>query len=212
MKNKALIFLTILLTITSVKSQEIKNAKYLNGDITKILLKNSEYPIKDLNNKIQGDVILSFIINKEGEKDSLTIVSSPSKSLSLNSLISFDKLENKWSPYKVNEIPISKKHLVIYRYRYYIDTTPPEYEKKAKKMVKKQKFKKALKLFNKAIKNNPFDYQVFESRSKVKEKLGNDKGAITDGEKALKLKTEVISIVNVNIFGKTRTVKRIVRY
>jgi len=210
MKKLTIIFLLFSLAVKGQSSNDstaisnIENASYLNGDLTKILKKLTRYPVEEASKGVKGDVVISFNIMADGKIDSLIIESSPSKRLSANSLVSFDQLKGKWNPYKVNGTPINKKYLLVFRYRYYLDTSPPEYKKKAAQFISKEKYDKALKVLNKAIKDNKYDYTLFELRSKVKEKLGDIKGSKTDFEKALHLKSEIISLVKVDMIGKMR--------
>ena len=70
-------------------------------------------------------------------------------------------------------------------------------EAKAEKYFDKQKFNRALKGFNRAIKDNKYDFELFELRSKTKEKLGDIHGARIDNLNSIILKGKIISIVNV---------------
>ncbi|MDX2414439.1 MAG: TonB family protein, partial [Bacteroidales bacterium] len=67
------------------KSDTIFNfekAYLLNGDVTKIIQRTMKYPMQAIQNKVQGDVILSLVINRNGKLEGLSIVSSPDMSLS----------------------------------------------------------------------------------------------------------------------------------
>jgi tetratricopeptide (TPR) repeat protein len=220
MKKIAILFIsTFLLLSFLVKSQtlqksdpisKIENAKYLKGDLTKELKSNIKYPRKGLVNNIQGDVILSFIIDRNGKLDSLAILNSPDVLLSTTSIVAFSEIDNEWSPCKINEQPIGQSYLIIFRYRRYLNEVPPEYKNKAEKFFKKQKYEKALKYYDKAIKDNQYDSELFESRSKIKEVLGDIEGAKLDKLISANLKNKIISIVDIEAIGKTRTETRTV--
>lgn len=219
-------FLTIFLffnfnlksqTITEPMSNlNIVNSQYVKDDLTKFLQKNTEYPLEALKKKIQGDVIFLINIDKNGKIDNVNIVSSSFDILTSNSLASINKLKNEWSPYKEIGMPVSKSPLIVFRYRYYINTQPPEYRKRAEKYVKKQKYEKALKYCNLAIKENQFDSELFELRSKIKRMLGDSDGANLDSEQSDRLENEIISVVDViSMIRKenrveTRTKRRVV--
>ena len=220
-KFPILFFTTFLFLNTEVISQisqepdtilTIENAKYLNGDITKLLQSELKYPIEALKNSIEGDVIISFIINKHGKLEDLTILESPDIILSTCSLVSFDKIKNEWNPCKINGNSINKKYLLVFRYRIYLNTEPPEYKKKAGKFVDNQKYERALKYYNKAIKENSFDFELFESRSKIKELLEDTIGAKQDSIESVKIKNEIITFIDMAAIGITRKVEKSVRY
>ncbi len=221
MKNFSILFIiTFLLLNNVVKGQAsketdttstIENAHYLNGDLSKLLPLNIKYPLNALRNNIEGDVIISLLINKHGKLDSLNILISPDIMLSTSSITPFEDLENEWSPCKINGIPINKKYLIVFRYRIYMNTEPPEYKKQAEKYFEKQKYKKALRFYNSAIKDNEYDYELFKNRSEIKELLGDIEGSKQDSLEATRIKNGIISCVDVTVVGIHRTEKRVVR-
>ncbi|MGE0089832.1 MAG: energy transducer TonB [Bacteroidales bacterium] len=186
----------------------IENAKYLKGDLNAILNSTIKYPTDGLKSNIQGDVVLSFLITKNGKLDSLVILSSPSMALSTASVITLNSLENEWTPCKINNKSIDKKYLIVFRYRMYLNTTPPTYKKDADKLFKKQKFDKALKLYNKAIKENQYDYELFEARALTKENLGDTEGAKEDRASSILIKNEILTFVDVAGIIRTKTVTK----
>jgi TonB family protein len=183
MKKTLILFVTTLLYFNViVKSQtpqdssehlSLENTQNSKADLAKILQENTKYPIEALKNKIQGDVILSFNIDKNGNMNNLKIISSPSEFLTTSSLISFDQAVNKWSPSEINGTPVNKVHIIVFRYRFYLNTQPIDYKEKTKKYVEKQKYDKALKTYNTAITENRFDYELYELRSKLNDILGD---------------------------------------
>jgi len=74
-------------------------------------------------------------------------------------------------------------------------------------LFKKQKYERALETFNTGIEDNKYDYELYELRSKVKEMLGDNEGAKNDQINSLRLKDEVMSIIDVTAIGVRRTVK-----
>jgi len=186
----------------------VEHAQYLSGDITKILNAEINYAASALESKIEGDVVLSFIIDKNGKMGNLTIVSSPHKSLSTSSILSMNSLENNWSPYKVNNQPLDKKYLMVFRYRIYLNTQPPAYKKEAERLFKKQKYERALKHYNWAIEENKYDADLFEGRSLVKDKLSDTEGAKQDKETYKVLKNEVFRCIDVVSIGITKKVTK----
>ncbi len=215
MKKPAILFFTILLFINSqLKSQtpqdsetnsNIKKAVYLKEDLKNDLWKNLEYPFEAVTNKIQGDVILSFDIDKSGKIGDMMIVSSADKSLSISSLASFDGIGDDWSPSKVNGNPVDKTYLLIYRYRIWQSFKSPEYDEKAQKLIEKEKYEKALKIYDRAIEENQYDYQLFEARSKISEMLGDTIAAKNDSEQANRLQNEIMLVIDVPVVSRQVT-------
>lgn len=218
-----LFFAVFLMSFISAKSQStqkidpslnIEKAKYLNGDLTRYLSKNVRYPKQCFVDRIQGDVIISFVVDRTGKVDSLAVISSPNNIISTSSILAFDKLDSLWSPAIINKKPIDKKYLIVFRYRMGADKMPSKYiisKKKANKLFEKRKYEKALKFYTKAIEENPYDFELFESRSKVKEILGNKEVGKLDYLTSINLKNEIMSVVDIVGIGILRD-KRTVTY
>ena len=186
-----------------------EKAKYLKEDLTKFLRNKTNYPMKGFEDKIEGDVVFSIIIRKDGTLDSLTMLNSANLVLAGNAISVLKLIDNKWSPAKVNDISIDKKYLIIFRYRLYIDTEPIDYKRNAVDLVGKQKYEKAIKVYDKAIKENKYDAELFEARSQLKGKIGDIEGAKQDYATSIKLYGDIMSVVNV--VGKGVTRKTVIR-
>lgn len=190
---------------TNQKSDSIipyERARYLKGDPNRFIRDNTAYPKEGITNKIEGDVVVSFIIKKNGTLDSLVKVSSPDVSLSVNSIVVANSIDKEgWSPTKINNLPIDKKYYMVFRYRIFLNSRPYDYKGKAQEFFENQKYEKALKLYDKWIKDNQYNFESFESRSKVKAILGDMEGAKKDQLISLRLKDEMMSVVNVYVYG-----------
>ena len=195
---------------TIQKAEQIstfEKARYLNGDLANFLKYKTHYPQDAFTNGIEGDVVFSMVIHKNGELDSLLFVSSPNIMLSQSTLTSLMSMEKKWSPASVNNIPINKKYFIVFRYRAYMNTEPDDFKGRADGLFEKKKYDRALKIFNQAIQENKFDYTLLESRSKVKELLGDIEGSKQDHNAATKLNDDVMTFVDIVVKGgTTRTV------
>ena len=212
MIRKTILIITPLLIIcwiaesqTNQKSDSIipyERARYLKGDPNRFITDNTVYPKEGITNKIEGDVVISFIIRKNGTLDSLVKVSSPDITLSVNSIIVANSIDKAgWSPAKINNLPIDKKYYMVFRYRIFLNSRPYDYKGKAKEFFENQKYEKALKLYDRWIKDNQYNFESFEARSKVKAILGDSEGAKKDQLISLQLKDEMMSVVNVYAFG-----------
>ena len=214
MKNKTfLIVAAFLFFNTLVKSQTIQDSSSISKienpmHLTTLLQKHTKYPREALFNDIQGDVVLSFIINHNANLDSLMISSSPDILLSTSSIVAYNSIEKELSTYKIKEKPIDLRYLIVFRYRLYLNTQPPKHKEKAEDYIEKQKYNKAIKCFDKAIKDNKYDFELYKSRSKVKEITGDIKGSKQDSLTSNKIKSEIISVVNIIAIGNTTVIKR----
>jgi len=194
-------------TVKQIDSISIfEKARYPKEDLTKFLIKQTVYPKEAIINDIQGDVVLSFIVKKNGKLDSLSVMSSSNSSLSAWSLVAFTSIEGNWIPCKINNTPIDKKYIVVFRFRRYLNIQPPAYESNAEKYFKDKKYEKALKLYDKAIKDNEYASQLFKARSVVKKILGDEAGSQQDHIRSINLQQEIMSVVDIIVRGSTNVV------
>jgi tetratricopeptide (TPR) repeat protein len=217
MLKKRTLFLLALLTISMYSNSQIiqkpdsiikyEKAKYLKQDLNKFLSTHTEYPYTEMMNEIIGDVVFSFIINKNGTLEDLALVDSDNASLLNSSKNAINSLDGEWSPAKLDNATVDKKYSIVFRYRCYLIHNPNDYKAYGKNFFKKQKYEKALKALNSGIEENKYDYELYELRSKVREKLGDNEGAKKDQLNALSLKDEIISIIDITATGADRNLK-----
>lgn len=184
-----------------------EKAKYLKQDLNKFLSTHTEYPYIEMTSMINGDVVFSFIITRKGTFESLALMDYPNASFLNSSKNAINSLDGEWSPAKLNDAPVDMKFLIVFKFRVYIDTKPFDCKAKGRDLFEKQKYERALKTLNSGIEDNKYDYEFFELRSKVKEILGDYEGAKNDQINSLRLKYEVLSIIDVTVIGVRRTVK-----
>lgn len=218
MKRKAiLIILCLFAFFISVESQSTEKNKavtvqadYDKAAMGKILKGNVNYPEQAVTKNIQGDVIISCRINKEGKADSMAIVSTPGLVLSTSSIIILNALSEGWTPASIDNTPIDKSYNVVFRYRIYANSRPSDYKSLAAKAAGREKFEKALENYNKAIIENPYDFELFEARAKVRDLNGNAEGAEKDRQEALRIRDEILFFIDVTAFRMSVTTTQVV--
>ena len=196
-----------------VKSQSIQESDSISKVensmcLATLLQQHTKYPKEALFNDIQGDVVFSLIINQKGNLDSLIISSSPDILLSTSSIVAYNSIEKELNTFKIKKNPIDLRYLIIFRYRLYINTQPPKYKEKAQFYIEKQKYNKAIKYFDKAIKDNKYEFELYKSRSIVKGIIGDIKGSKQDSLTSNKIKNEIIAVVNIIAIGNTTVIKK----
>ena len=206
LKKRTLVVLVLLTIVLYSNSQIVQKsdspikyekAKYLKQDLDKFLILNTLYPTSELTSMITGDVVFSFIINKNGKLESLAIEDYDNVSFINSSKNAIELLDGEWSPAKLNDSLVDMKYLVVFRYRTYLENKPYDYKRQGRSLFEKQKYERALKALNSGIEDNKYDYEFYELRSKVKEKLGDIEGAKNDQLNSLRLKVEIMSIIDV---------------
>jgi hypothetical protein len=209
MRLQIILFL-IILTGFSAKSQSgdpiTQKASFNGADLTAYLSKSALYPQSCLAGNIQGDVVLAFNITKDGTLDGMLLVSSPDQALTLSAVAALTSLEKSWKPTLINDVPVTKKYLTVFRYRMYMNSAPIDYRKEIKRLMEKEKYDKALKVCNTAIKDNKYDFQLYKYRSQVKEKLGDTEGSEKDRLTSVGINDQVMVVINIDVRGVTRKV------
>jgi hypothetical protein len=206
LKKRTLVVLALLTFFLYSNSQIVQKsdsvikyekAKYLKQDLDKFLILKTLYPTSELTSMITGDVVLSFIINKNGKLESLALKDYDNASFLNSSKDAIELLDGDWSPAKLNDSPVDMKYLIAFRFRTYLENKPYDYKRQGRSLFEKQKYERALKALNSGIEDNKYDYELYELRSKVKEMLGDIEGAKNDQLNSLRLKVEIMSIIDV---------------
>jgi len=204
MKKKAFLILFALSHISlSASSQPVQKAEYTKEDLGKYLSVNTKYPVEAMRDNIQGDVVFSFTINKNGIFENLALIQSPDVSLLNSSRTSMSSLDGEWKPALINSVPADMKYQIVFRFRIFIENKPSDYKEQSRKLFEKQKYEKALKALDSGIEDNKYDYDLYDLRSKVKEALGDSEGAKMDENTSYNLKDLIMTIVDVNVVRKS---------
>jgi hypothetical protein len=216
LKKNTLVVLALLTIFMYSNSQTVQKpdsiikyekAKYLKEDLNKFLSLKTEYPNTEMTSMNNGDVVFSFIITRNGTLESLALEDNSNVSFLNSSKYAINSLDGEWSPAKLNDATIDKKYLLVFRFRTYIDRQPYDFKAQSKKLFEKQKYERALKTLNSGIEDNKYDYELFELRSQVKGMLDDNEGAKSDQLNSLRLKDEIMSIIDINSMLVRRTVK-----
>jgi tetratricopeptide (TPR) repeat protein len=150
-------------------------------------------------NNVQEQVILSFIINKSGELDSVKLIKNPNKQFAIEALSSLDKSSGQWIPSKSNGQPVDKKFIAVFNFT----TTKSffDYKNKALKLQKKGDNEKALETIDKAIKIDGYDTELYQIRSMIYKNLNKTDLANNDIEKLKELNGTLLSDIWITIIG-----------
>jgi len=206
LKKRTLVVLALLSIFMYSNSQIVQKsdsivkyekARYLKQDLNKFLILKTLYPTSELTSMITGDVVFSFIINKNGQLENLALKDFDNASLLNSSKNAIESLDGEWSPAKLNDSPVDMKYLIVFRFRTSLERKPYDYKGQSRNLIEKQKYERALKTLNSGIEDNKYDYELYELRSKVKEMLGDIEGAKYDQLNSLRHKVEIMSIIDV---------------
>jgi tetratricopeptide (TPR) repeat protein len=205
---KALMQFLFLITVVSISlnGQENKNstfeqAKLKNEDVDKFFAKNTSFPmgVNFANNNVQEQVVLSFIINKNGEIDSIKFLNNPNKQFAIEALLALDKSTGLWIPSKSNGQPLDKRFRAVFNF-----TTKKsffDFKNKALKLQKKGDNEKALQAIDKALKIDGYDIELYQIRCMIYKNLNSNDLANSDIEKIKELNDNLLSDIWLTIIG-----------
>jgi TonB family protein len=196
--------------MTTTLNAQIQKAMYSVSNLDSLLAKKVSYPLESLKSSSEGDVIISFTITKDGKLENPGIEKSPDLEMSKASMEALKNLTAKWVPAKSGDSPINKKYFAVFRYRIYYNSAPTPLSAAAEKQVNKGNFPKALKHYNNAIEENPYDKNLFLARSKTKKALGDEAGSAQDNAEYLRLDEEIMAVIDLFAIATQKTVTRTV--
>lgn len=205
-----LILVPVIALMSFTLNAQIQKAQYSVKNLDSLLAKKVIYPYDALRNSDEGDVIISFSVTKDGKLENPGIKNIPNGLLSKTSMNAVNGITERWVPAKDGDNPISKKYLIVFRYRIYFNSSPPKYKPSAEKQYNKGNYPKALKIYDDAIEENPYDKDLFFARSRTKEALGDTAGAANDIAEYNRLNEEIMAVVDIYAIVTQKTIVRTV--
>ncbi len=205
------ISLYVLLSFCSTAQDTWVKATYLYGDLLTDLQVLVTYPFTSLQVGEEGDVILTLTVAADGSMQNVQLLSSPFPALGQSALAALQALKSGWKATEVAGDPVAFEYLAIFRFRRFLDTSPPDFLEKARRLSQKSKYEKAMKWMDKAIEDNPHAYQHYAQRSALHDKLGNLKAMEHDSNIALQKEKQIMAVVDVFAAGRRRTSTRSIR-
>lgn len=173
---------------------------YFNENLYKYFYSRLEYPEDIVRKGIQGDVVVSFLIDKKGLLDSIEIIESPHAQMASGVSDLLLETKKKWSPTLKEGQPIAKRYKLIVKYQISSGTPRNAYneiKEKVRYKISASRYKSALRNINKAISKFPYRADLYLIRSEIYRNLEQYENADKDYDKAHQLKQDVIAILGV---------------
>ncbi|MBK6281339.1 MAG: TonB family protein [Draconibacterium sp.] len=176
MKTKLYLLLILLVLQIHLKGQNIpdqvdlvniEHAKLIDADVQQFFASNTSYPQKAAINEIEGNVVVSFIISKNGQIDSIQIVNNPNNILAVEVLVALEKSYGLWIPCKVNGNAVDKKYLGCFKFLMSKASVFTDNRNKGIKNLQKGDYEKSLKYINKALTIDEYNSELYQARANV---------------------------------------------
>jgi hypothetical protein len=187
-------------------SDNFIKAKVKNSSTEDFFEQNIMFPKYILQESGNVNVIVSFLITKEGKIDSVKILKSPKKEATLEALSVLDKSDNLWEPTKVNGQPVNWRYIASFKF-----VTSLKYDsqkKKIQKLIQKNSYDNALELIAECFKFHEYDTELYQLRSSVYTKTNKPDLANQDLEKIKFIEQNLIVDLWVTAIGIPRTISR----
>jgi hypothetical protein len=184
---------------TTPKQDNFEKARLKNTPLEEFFGQNTGFPEYLLSEKGDANVIVSFIITKTGQIDSVKIIKSPNKDASIQALSALDKSDNLWEPTKLNDQPIDWRYIASFKF-----VTSLKYDnqkKKIQKLVQKEKYVNSLELLDECIKFHEYDEELYQLRSSIYTKLNKRDLAESDLRKIEFIERNLIIDIWVTVMG-----------
>jgi hypothetical protein len=137
-------------------------AKINNEDPSKFFI-NFPYD-KTITNR-DGNVLVSFIVKRDGKLDSIQVLNDPGILWKETALIALNQSSGYWNPSRMDDKIIDKKYFASFNFTNGHDLL---YKKdRILRLMKAGESEKPLKIINEAIKINPFDTDLLMWRAKI---------------------------------------------
>ncbi|MEP0713186.1 energy transducer TonB [Algoriphagus sp.] len=172
-------------------------ATYAGGNLISILSQDLSYSKEAALNGTEGYVTFLLVIDENGKLVSVTPKDRVSDLLANPAKAAIDKLTANWKPSKVGGRPVEREYLLVFSYKIFYNALPLDYHAMAKKYEEKGKLEKAVKTYDDAIKEYPYDPVYYTMRAKYKSELGDADGARADALMAQKINMEVLAVVQI---------------
>jgi tetratricopeptide (TPR) repeat protein len=207
-------FITALFTaifVLNVNSQtekkdssavKFEKAQIINSNVNDFFNKYVVFPDDLLPDSKNQNVVISFIILRDGQIDSVKVLKNPSKSATYQTLAVLEKSVGKWIPTKINGIPVDKKYYASFNYIFSNDYS--DKVRKANNLLKKGENEKALKAINEAINFNEYEAESYQIRSQIYKNLNKIDLEKEDLKKIESLNKDLIVSAWVLLYGVRR--------
>jgi hypothetical protein len=162
-------------------------AKINNEDASKFF---SNYPYNSTISGNDGNVLVSFIVRKDGHIDSVQVLNNPGILYKNTALEALNSSSGHWNPCRSEDELFDKKYFAGFNFT----NSHMFFYKKDKilRLLKTGQTTKPLKLITEALKINPFDIDLLLWRSRIYKKQNKHDLELVDLLMAEKLSTDLI--------------------
>jgi hypothetical protein len=162
-------------------------AKINNEDASKFFL---NYPYNSTISGSDGNVLVSFIVRKDGQIDSVQVLNNPGILFKNTALDALNHSSGQWNPCRFDGKLFDKKYFAGF---HFTNSHIFFYKKdKILRLLKAGQTTKPLKFINEALKINPFDIDLLQWRSRIYKKQNKRYLELVDLLMAEKLNTDLI--------------------
>lgn len=157
--------------------------------INEYVQKRVEYPQSEIKLRIQGTVVVGFLVTPEGKLKNIEIINSVSYAIDNEVIRALKSTDGKWTPGVINgeAVAMSNEVSVVFQLNprvNFIEIAKEHMQKGNQALFVKDQPEKALKHFNRGINFLPNNETLLAMRGYCKYKLGDETGANRDWDRS----------------------------
>lgn len=164
----------------------------INGeDASKFFRQKIQYPYSPgFFGQIDGNVFVTFIIDKKGQIDSIMVLNQPNVMFQNVVLNALNESSGLWIPTMFDGVALYKRYIAAFNFT---ASNAFQYKKdRSLRYFKKGLLTKALKLINEAIVIDPYDIELYQTRAIIYKKQVKHDLEILDETKCYDLNRDIL--------------------
>ena len=183
----------------------IQKARLKYNDVNTFFGRTTIYPSSALMADIEGNVLIGFLISKDGDIQNIKVINNPDQQLTLAVLTTLDMTTGKWIPCSCDSVPIDKEYLASIKFT--TSTTFSDLKKRALKYFENGDDEKALRLINKALEIDEYDIELLKMRTSINKNLKNSDSLTADLNKIDEINDKLLVSVWLTVMKQVRVIR-----
>jgi hypothetical protein len=172
------------------------------GDLNQFVIENLQFPKGELSQGNKGRMILSLKINNEGLPDSVFVSQASTEIFNAECMRVMELIIQNWKPSFLGDRAVGEEYLLVFSFSVQVGNSGfSDKYAQLERLMKKEKYEKAMALIDQKIEENPFDSYDYLTRSEIHRHLGNTEDSQKDFMTARQLKKKILVNAEVTAFG-----------
>ena len=174
-------------------------------DLNQFVIENLQFPKGELSDGNKGRMILSLKINNEGLPDSVFVSQASTETFNAECMRVMELIIQNWRPSFLDDRAAGEEYLLVFSFSAQMGNSGfSDKYAQLERLIKKEKYEKAMALIDQKIEENPFYSDDYLTRSEIHRQMGNNEESQRDYMTARQLKKKILVNAEVTAFGMPR--------